>query len=212
MNFYPDMNRIDLMELAIYCANKYKKDNSLKQNERYVRTLYVSISEHNDVLCSYSPHILTSAHQCILVHEKKKLAFTNWYSWYSVVFINELGCIFESNLGNEFNITVNPRGKFNNQIMYLSYGDDKLPLYYCKKPFEKSIHKLWKLYLRLKDVESLTEIKLIANLFCKDEKIFELESQIHDFSFLNHFLIQERDLYKNMLDEIRKLYEKDKHI
>ena len=50
---------------------------------------------------------------------------------------------------------------------------------------------------------SETERKRVVDLFEKDEKIFELEEQIKDFSFANQLLKQERDQYKELLDEIK---------
>ena len=80
------MANVDFVELAIYCANRYKEAHTEKNSERYVGTLYVCIAEDNSIMCSKTPHILRSAHQCILIHERSELAISNWYSWYRVEF------------------------------------------------------------------------------------------------------------------------------
>jgi hypothetical protein len=69
--------------------------------------------------------------------------------------------------------------------------------------------KVWELYTRLKDVPTEKEIKLIADLFRKDEKILELEKEIEDFKFTNHLLEQERNQYKELLDEIKEALNKE---
>jgi hypothetical protein len=66
-----------------------------------------------------------------------------------------------------------------------------------------NIQKVWELYSKIKDIPTETERKLVVDLFEKDEKIFELEEQIKDFSFANQLLKQERDQYKELLDEIK---------
>ena len=93
-------------------------------------------------------------------------------------------------------------GSFSNQVMSLSYGNDNLNLYWCKAPFDKGIKKAWELYSKLKEIKTLSEIKLIADLFMKDEKIFELKNKVEDFTFANHLLKLERDQYKDTLKDI----------
>lgn len=204
------MANVDFVELAIYCANRYKEAHTEKNSERYVGTLYVCIAEDNSIMCSKTPHILRSAHQCILIHERSELAISNWYSWYRVEFINDQGCVFDSNLGDDFNLSVSSWGNYSNQRMSLTYGSNNLSLYQCKEPFEKNIYKVWELYTHLKDLKTISEIKLIADLFQKNEKIFELENQIEDISYTNHLLKEERDQYKNMLDEIKEMIDSKK--
>ena len=65
--------------------------------------------------------------------------------------------------------------------------------------------KVWQLYSRVRGIESANEIKLIAELFKKDEKILELEKEIEDFRFSNRLLEQEREQYRDLLDEIRQI-------
>ena len=42
-------------------------------------------------------------------------------------------------------------------------------------------------------------------LFKKDEKILELEKEREDFRFSNRLLEQEREQYRDLLDEIRQI-------
>ena len=65
--------------------------------------------------------------------------------------------------------------------------------------------KVWQLYSRVRGIESANEIKLIAELFKKNEKILELEKEIEDFRFSNRLLEQEREQYRDLLDEIRQI-------
>ena len=87
--------------------------------------------------------------------------------------------------------------------MQLSY--DNRVIYSCRRPWEDHMAKVWQLYSRVRGIESANEIKLIAELFKKDEKILELEKEIEDFRFSNRLLEQEREQYRDLLDEIRQI-------
>ena len=52
-------------ELSEFCIQRYK-ESLTSENERYVKTLYVAISEDNEVYCSTTPQIL-SIHWNILI-------------------------------------------------------------------------------------------------------------------------------------------------
>jgi len=195
------MEKIDFVELATFCVNRYKEAHT-GSGERYEGTLYVAILDDNEVRCSTTPHILRNAEQCILIHHKSQIAISNWYSWYFVEYINAEGSVCGGNLENSFMLKIESWGSFSNQVMSLSYGNDNLNLYWCKAPFDKGIKKAWELYSKIKEIKTLSEIKLIADLFMKDEKIFELNNKVEDFTFANHLLKLERDQYKDILKDI----------
>lgn len=195
------MEKIDFVELATFCVNRYKEAHT-GSGERYEGTLYVAILDDNEVRCSTTPHILRNAEQCILIHHKSQIAISNWYSWYFVEYINAEGSVCGGNLENSFMLKIESWGSFSNQVMSHSYGNDNLNLYWCKAPFDKGIKKAWELYSKIKEIKTLSEIKLIADLFMKDEKIFELNNKVEDFTFANHLLKLERDQYKDILKEI----------
>lgn len=90
--------------------------------------------------------------------------------------------------------------------MSLDYNHSHM--FWCRPPFEDHMAKLWEIYIRLKDVPTEKEIKLTAELIRKDEKIFELEKKVEDFTFTNQLLTQERYQYKELLDEIKEMVEK----
>lgn len=199
------MDKIDFIELATYCTNKYRESHNTNNNS-YAGTLYVAILEDNQVLCSKTPHVLKNAEKCILVHQRDQLAVSNYY-WYNIDYINDNGCVFNGNLGDGFSIEVSAWGSFSNQIMSLDYNGSHL--FWCRPPFEDHMPKVWELYTRLKDVPAEKEIKLIAELFRKDENILELEKKVEDFTFTNQLLKQERDQYKELLEDIRIIINKN---
>lgn len=199
------MDKIDFIELATFCVNRYKESHNTNSN-RYAGTLYVGILEDNRVMCSITPHVLGNCVKSILVHRRDTLAQTNSYYWYDIEFIDENGCVSDGNLGNGYSINVRAWGQYSNQIMSLDYNHSHM--FWCRPPFEDHMAKLWEIYIRLKDVPTEKEINLTAELIRKDEKILELEKEVEDFSFTNQLLKQERDQYKELLDEIKEMVEK----
>jgi len=200
------MESIDFIKLAVYCVERYKESHNTDRS-KYVNTLYVAIGKDNEVQCSMTPHILKNAEKCLLVHKRIELAVEKWYAWYSVECIDEGGCVFDGNLGGGFVLRISACGSFTNQIMSLeyNYSNYRSDLYHCSPPFEDHMNKIWELYSRLKNISSPTEIRLIADLFRKDEQILKLEKEIEDFNFLDCLLKQEKEQYKNLLEEVRNL-------
>ena len=198
------MDNVDFLELASYCVNRYKESHSSKNNE-YVCTLYVAITEANRVLCSSTPHILRKAHQCILINQRSTKANTNWYSWFDVEYIDENGCVRGIDLGRGFKLYVTNAGQFSNMMMFLDYENNSI--YKGFAPWDVQLTKIWELYTRVKDLQSKSEIELIAELFRKDETILKLEKEKEDFKYKEELLKQERNQYKDLLDEIKNMVE-----
>lgn len=194
------MEKVDFIKLAEYCRDEFKEQHN-KQNNYYVSTLYVSISDDN-VITSQTPHILENAQKCILIHTYSALVVSNFYHWYKVECIDSTGCVTAGYLDDEFRLSIAYFGNYNNQEISLK---DETQEYYRSNsgnwPIE--IVKIWKLYSKLREVKTGSERKLIANLFEKDEAILDLEKQIEDVRFSKKLLEQERNQYKTLLDEIK---------
>ncbi len=193
---------IDFVELGKYCQTEYKTSLDGKEN-KYIKTLFVAIKDDNSVLISTTPHILTNASKCLLIHERSSLAITNWYLWYRVQFINENGEVFVNRIDDEFELSISACGSYDNQYLNLS-ADHRV---YCswRAPWEKCIKPMWNLYIRLKKTNSKSERELIASLFWKNQEILELEKKNQDFEYKTQLLESENNLYKGILDDIKDL-------
>lgn len=189
-------------DIAKYCTERFK--NSLDEgSERYVGTLYVSIDEHNFVDCSTTPHILSQATKCILIHSRQALAITRWYTWYKVEYIDEEGSVTDGMLGNGFRLYSTNRGSFLDQVLIL-YHDD-LEIYSCPAPFEDKMQKVWDVYLRARKMNSQAARELMAELIEKDETILELEGEIANLKFTNILLEKQKKQYRGLLRQIREM-------
>ena len=199
------MGEINFIELATFCQNE-KRDAYEKMNDTiYAFTIFVAITEDNHVLASRTPHILSNAYKCILVHSRSTLAITNRYNWYDIQFINECGQVLDDALDDEFSLSVYACGGYANQR--ISLAADGILYYSASMPCDNSIEDLWMLYLKLKDAKSRTERELISELFRKDKKILDLEKNIEDFKFQTHLLKEEKAMFKELLQKIQSLVE-----
>lgn len=200
------MGRVDFIEIAEYCVKKAKEVSSYVI-KHYESTQFVCISKDNSVKCSMTPHILRDAYQCILMHKMRDYNDT----WYEFEFINEERCVKASDLDDIF-ILSSERTKRDKPLIMLKehwvneVGVDQYHSYY----YSDDICKIWEIYSQIKDVSSKTERKLIVELFQKNEKILGLEKLTEDFNYTNHLLEQERDQYKDMLDEIKGMIDSKK--
>ena len=196
---------IDFVELGTYCQTEYRKTlDSLK--DKYRKTLFVAIMDDNSISVSATPHILSNAKKCILIHERLSLAISNWYSWYVVQFINENGEVLVGRLDNDFELCTVACGGYDNQ--WLELRADHRTYYSCKAPWkENDIKSSWDLYVRLKQATTECERNLIASLFKKDQTILELEKANQNFEYKTQLLENEKKLYKGILDDIKNLLE-----
>lgn len=197
------MEEINFIELATFCQNEKKEAYEKMTDTRYAFTIYVAITEDNQVIVSRTPHILSHANKCILIHSRSTLAITNRYNWYDIQFINECGQVLEDALDDEFSLEVCAYGGYANQRIDLSA--DGIQYYSASMPCDNSIVDIWKLYLRLKEAKTPTERDLISSLFRKDKQILELEKEVEDFKFKTHMLEEEKLMYKSVLKEIQNV-------
>lgn len=195
------MTDINFIELAEYCQNRYK-ENHTSNEVKYISTLFVAITKDGEIIPSETPHILRNAEKCILFHTSSYLSnYDNrWYTEFKFQFINNDGVVSNNPLDDKFELRVNYlRGTC------LYYKENEI--FSVPQPWENGIVKVWKLYLKIKDLKTYEEIILMTDLYRKDEKILELENQIEGFKFAKYLLEQERNQYKSLLDEIKQIIE-----
>lgn len=178
---------IDFIELSEKSLWRFKQSLGSVDIERFINTLYVAISEKNEVSCAYDSSILYGAYQCILIHCKSALAVSNWYKWYTLEFINHNGHNLGEIIGNDCTLSINWEGSWSNQVMKLQHRDEVI--YSCNAPFENHMQSLWDAYCSTLNNGNDEVAELKALLDQKEERIHALQEQ----------LIQ----YKNVIDEIR---------
>lgn len=190
----------DFKEISRSCIENFK-DSLDTERERYLQTLYVAISESNKVYCSTTPHILNRADKCILIHSRKALAQTNWYTWYKLDYINEEGLVTEGIIEEGFRIYSDWIGSWSNMMIYLMYED--LEIYSCETPFADKMQTMWNYFLRVKEMLSNASIDLIAEMIEKDKRILELKDNIANLKFDNYILERQLKQHKWLVREIK---------
>ncbi|MBR5831217.1 MAG: hypothetical protein IKY79_01230 [Bacteroidales bacterium] len=196
------MTDINFIELAEYCQRRYKEEKN-SDNKKYISTLFVAITKEGEIIPSTTPHILKDAELCILLHRSTYKNNNYWWDSLQFEFINSNGVILDR-FDDKFKLVAGSYNVKENRLeLSLKYKENSI--YSFSENWENSIIKVWKLYLMLKDIKTYEEIKLITDLYQKDEKILELENQIEDFKFSNYLLEQERNQYKSLLDEIKQI-------
>lgn len=199
------MGKINFIEIAKYCQEQSKKKHAAPRN-KYDSTLFVSITVNNRVTCSYAPHLLDEAKQCILIHAYVFTPGGNSYTFYDIDYIDEYGCVNQNRLDSNFRLYITFRDHWSNQVMYLRSNDDKTTFYSCTVPWQDKIEIVWNLYLKIRDC-GLQEAKAFASLVMKDQQLALQAKNIKELEATNLFLKQEVAAYKGILDDIKSLLE-----
>lgn len=203
-------NKISIYQIAIDCtSNKKKEINKNGDSFRYKDTLYVSIDENNELLISETPDILKKEGvcQCIMIHIHERKEVSNWYSWYTIQFIDKDGCVHTNKLDERFKLHVNYISHFWNQWMYLIF--DGKCIFSLKWPNEDKLQDVWNLYIKCKSCDTHREAELLGELAKRDMSVLSLTSDLADLNYTAELLKQERDMYKSLLDDVKNLI-KDK--
>ena len=165
----------DFIELSQVSLRKYRYSLGSVDTERYKNTLYVAISENNQVSCAYDPVILKEAYQCILIHCKSKIAITNWHDWYKVEFINHNGINLGEIIGNDCHLKMTGGAGYYGSMTLYHRDED---IYSCREPFEGHMQGLWDAYCSTLNNRKDEIVELKALLGQKEERIQELEEQV----------------------------------
>ena len=168
----------DFVALSQESVNRYRESIGSSEYNEYRRTLYVAISEFNEVTCAYDPEILKDAYQCILIHCRAELAITNWYYYYKVEYINHNGLNLERIIGNDCYIEI-VCGAGRYETMTLYHRDEDI--YSCRLPFEGHMQGLWDAYCNTLNTGQNDIALLRAELHRKEEHIHDLELQVNQY-------------------------------
>lgn len=197
------MNKVNFVEIAEYCQEQARIKHSSSRNS-YSSSLFASISVDNKIECSYTPHILAAAKQCLLIHAYVFTPGCKAYTFYDIEYIDENGCVNQSRLDGNFRLYITFRDHWDNQIMYLRSNDEKTTYYSCTGPWQDKIEVVWNLYLKIRNC-SLQEAKMVASLAMKDKQIALQAKCINELEVTKLYLEQEVAAYRGMLDEIKLL-------
>lgn len=199
-------DKLSFYSIAKQCQGKYENQiNSQGDFFKYVGTRFASIDSKGKVLISETPEILLKedVQQCVLVHEHSRKEVSNWYSWYTIEFIDNDKCVHREKLNERFKLFVNYHQQFNNQWIHLYSGDQCI--YECKWPNDGCLQKIWNLYQKCQLIETNKEAKVVGELLMMDDLVLSLKQDLANVKYSNLLLTKERDQYKSLLDEIKEM-------
>lgn len=200
---------VNFVELATYCRTEFRESLDSEKDE-YCQTLFVAIKDDNSISISVTPHILSNASKCIMIHQYLSLAVKYMYPELKVQFINENGEVLVDRLDDEFELHGYKSYISSNELVLNLYAGDRL-IYSCETPLKKnSIQSLWDLYVRLKQTATDSGLKLISSLLEKDQAILKLEKAKLHFEHKIQLIESEKEMYKGILDDIKNLLEQNK--
>lgn len=167
---------VDFVELSQESVNRYREFVDSSDLNEYRNTLYVAISEYNEVSCAYDPVILRDAYQCILIHCRSEMAVSRRHNWYKAEFINHNGVNLEGIIGNDCHFKIDWVGSWSNQVLTLYHRGDEI--YTCNPPFEGHMQGLWDAYCNTlsRNVDEIENLR--AELHRKEVRIVQLEDAI----------------------------------
>ena len=201
---------MNIIEIANECISDMKHKYCGPQPQgpaKYYRgTTYIAILEDNQILDSAKSSILNRAAQCIIIHHWVE-KIRNEYDRFDIEFISRDGEVRNNRIDDDFLLNVVWINSWSNLNLRLSSNAYQV---YCEFPLKSmpvvtGIKKIWHLYTRLKEVKTMEERMLLAKMYQQDEKILQQEKEIEGFKFANALLEKERDMYKGLLDDIKKL-------
>ncbi|MCQ2254883.1 MAG: hypothetical protein MJZ29_05240 [Bacteroidaceae bacterium] len=199
-------NTTSLYDMALSLRSEFeRKTNSNGEHYQYQDSVFVSIDKNNETNVSETPDILNNEGvvQCLIIHRYKVKAVTNWYSWYTVEFIDVNGSVHTNELDDRYKLYVNYNGCFRNQRIHLA-ADGK-SIYSCPWPNKSRIPIIWTLYNKCKSAKTTQEAQLLGELAIMDQSIISLTEDLANADYANELLAKERDQYKSLLDEIKEL-------
>lgn len=194
------MSMVDFCAIAENCKKRYISKLRYS-NQHYLRTLYVCISEHDDVSYSTSPLILKDPKpfKCLLIHQREDLAITNWHKFYDVEYIDSLGGVTDGVLGDGFKIIGHAADPYESlRLLYCNRV-----LYSCTSPHENHIKKIWKLYNEYKSLNIKSKM-LFQEIIDKIDKKDEAVKKINELTNNIKTLEIERDKYLKIIEKIRE--------
>ena len=201
---------IDLKEIADYCMSTVKNEVEQSQRKYDYSILYVAVYKDGSIMISQTPHLLSSASSCLLVHSWEELASTIYYDTYSVQFINEKGEVRQDNLDDDYEMHVYP-SSYNSpaQIVLFRNHEEiyRKPIWENgRSTLKEQIMFIWNLYRKSKkECGTLKESQLLGRLAEKEQTIQFLESKLADSSVQDRLLNEEISQYRKLLLEIQEM-------
>ncbi len=209
-------NSVNFLEIAKYCKDEFEQKCAKASHMSGYSLLYVAVFEDGQMRISKTPHILSGAHKCYLIHNWSQLAVSCWYDTYDVQSINEFGEVGEGVFDDEYSFSISPASFNVSPRVYLRRNGE--PLYSAAlwasgissdAVLTRELNYIWSLYKKCKnECHSMFESQLLCKLAQKEQSIKSLEEKLETATAKELYLQSEVSAYRTLLGDIKSALEK----
>ena len=203
-------NSVNFLEIAKYCKDEFEQKCAKASHMSGYSLLYVAVFEDGQMRISKTPHILSGADKCYLIHNWSQLAVSCWYDTYDVQSINEFGEVGEGVFDDEYSFSISPASfnlRRNGEPLYSAalwesgISSDAV--------LTKELNYIWSLYKKCKnECHSMFESQLLCKLAQKEQSIKSLEEKLETATAKELYLQSELSAYRTLLGDIKSALEK----
>ncbi len=208
-------NSTNFQDIAKYCKDEFEQKIEKASNKTSYTILYVAINEDGQLRISKTPHILSGATVCYLIHSWSQLAVSCWYDTYSVQSINKNGEVGEGQFDEEYSFFISAASFNCSPRIFFQRNGNKL---YSAKLWEsgrtteqvltRQLMFIWELYNKCKEsCTSMYESQLYCKLAEKEGAIKDLEEKLKESTIKEQYLESEISQYRSILNEVKSLME-----
>jgi len=209
-------NSVNFLEIAKFCKDEFEQKCAKSSHMSGYSLLYVALFEDGQMRISKTPHILSGATKCYLIHKWSQLAVSCWYETYNVQSINEFGEVNEGEFDDEYSFSISAASFNVSPRVYLKRSGDSL---YSAELWESGISSeavltrelnyIWSLSKKCKkECHSMFESQLLCKLAQKEQNIKSLEEKLESSSAKELYLQSEISEYRTLLNDIKSALEK----
>lgn len=210
-------NSVNFLEIAKFCKDEFEQKSAKSQQmSDYSLLYYVGIFEDGQMKISKTPHILSGATKCYLIHNWSQLKVSCWYDTYNVQSINEFGEVNEGDFDDEYSFSISAASFNVSPRVYLKRRG--VALYSAKlwgseissdAVLARELNYIWSLYKKCKnECHSMLESQLLCKLAQKEQSIKTLEEKLETSSAKVLYLQSEISEYRTLLNDIKSALEK----
>lgn len=113
---------MDIQSIAKEVVNEYAEGLRYIDGVNYANiTLFIALDENFNATPSTSSTILTDAYQAVIILGRNERAEVNYYTWFSIRFIDHNGVVYDSFNIEDWTMNTTIEWKYTDQIIQLKY-------------------------------------------------------------------------------------------
>lgn len=176
-------NKVNFKEIAAYCKDEYEQKCKNSGYKASYRVYYVAITAEGKMRVSQTPHILSDAERCYLIHTWSEKAVTCWYATYDIQCINADGEVSKGNLDDDYSICISSARYNTLETIHLMKNGERL---YSSSLWENAslvlaqkLVYVWELYqMCKKETQTLEESRILCRSHLRKRRSKRLKTNL----------------------------------